>query len=116
MKIGTDIIEIERVRKSAQSASFLNGVYTCAEREYYMAHGKKEETLAGMFCAKEAVAKALGKGFCGFRPNDIEILHNGAGAPQVALRGKAAELFPSVQIELSISHCSDYAVATALVM
>ena len=55
-QIGTDIIEIERVRKSAQSASFLNGVYTCAEREYYMAHGKIEETLAGMFCAKEAVA------------------------------------------------------------
>ena len=28
---------------------------------------------------------------------------------------KAAELFPTVQIELSISHCKEYATATALV-
>ena len=114
--IGIDIEKIERIREKATSDAFIKSVFTKTELDYYVSRGKKAETLAGMFCAKEAVAKALGTGFCGFRPNDIEILHNGAGAPQVALRGKAAELFPSVQIELSISHCSDYAVATALVM
>lgn len=115
MKVGTDIIEIERVRKSAQSESFFCGVYTEKEHEYYETHGKKAETLAGMFCAKEAVSKALGTGFRGFRPCDIEITHNSLGAPQVSLLGKAAELFPTAQIELSISHCKEYATATALV-
>lgn len=114
--IGTDIIEIERVKKSSQNESFLKGVFTDAEREYYVTHGSKAETLAGMFCAKEAVAKALCSGFTGFRPSDIEILHTGVGAPTVGLRGKASELFPGVKLEISISHCELYATAVAIVV
>ena len=41
--IGTDIIEIERVRKSAENESFLAGAFTAAEREYYESHGKRAE-------------------------------------------------------------------------
>lgn len=113
--IGTDIIEIERVRKSAENESFLTGVFTAAERAYYAQHGSRAETLAGMFCAKEAVAKALGTGFNGFRPGDIEITHTQSGAPTVCLAGKAKALFPDAQIEVSISHCKEYATAVAIV-
>ena len=112
--LGTDIIEIRRIKEAAQKESFLAGVYTPAEREYYSAHGNKAETLAGMFCAKEAVAKALGTGFCGFRPNDVEILHTETGAPYVRLMGKAKKLFPHVRLEISVSHCNEYATAVAL--
>ncbi len=113
--LGTDIIEISRVEKSIANPSFFLGVFTDTEREYYAAHGSRAETLAGMFCAKEAVAKALGTGFAGFRPSDIEILHTRAGAPYAELRGKAKEKFPTESVEISISHCKAYAVATALV-
>jgi len=113
--IGTDIIEIERVRKSAENESFSAGAFTAAEREYYESHGKRAETLAGMFCAKEAVAKALGCGFRGFRPCHVEIMHDSLGAPRARLIGKAAELFPNAQIEISISHCAEYATAVAIV-
>ncbi|MCI8458976.1 MAG: holo-ACP synthase [Clostridia bacterium] len=109
--LGCDIVEIERVRDAAQKEAFITGVFTQAERAYYAEHGGKAQTLAGMFCAKEAVAKALGCGFRGFRPNDIEILHTAQGAPYAVLRGRAAVLFPRVRLEISVSHCNAYAMA-----
>ena len=112
--IGTDIIEIERVRKSAENESFLAGAFTAAEREYYESHGKRAETLAGMFCAKEAISKALCTGFRGFKPCDVEILHKESGAPYVNFTGKAKEKFSDVKVEISISHCKDYATAVAI--
>ena len=114
MNVGTDVIEIERVEKSAQNESFLRGVYTQNELEYYRAHGSKAETLAGMFCAKEAVSKAFGSGFSGFRPCDIEILHGENGAPRVNLLGSAKQKYNAEKIKISISHCVSYATATAV--
>ena len=114
--IGTDIIEIQRVRESAEREVFLRGVYTERELKYYSEHGSRAETLAGMFCAKEAVAKALGTGFKGFRPTDVEILHDSSGAPHATLLGCAKELFPDAELEISISHCNDYATAAAILM
>ena len=113
--IGTDIIEIERIEEAATKESFFRGVFTEAERAYYAAHGSRAETLAGLFCAKEAVAKALGCGFKGFRPNDIEIEHDALGAPTVRLLGAAKEKFPHARLCVSISHCRTYATATAIV-
>lgn len=113
--LGTDIIEIERIAEAAQKASFLNGVFTENERAYYASHGLRAETLAGLFCAKEAVAKALGCGFRGFRPSDIEIGHDEMGAPSVVLLGAAKEKFPDVHLCVSISHCKAYATAVAIV-
>lgn len=113
--LGCDIIEIERVRTVAQRSSFFEGVFTEGERAYYAQSGARAETLAGMFCAKEAVAKALGCGFRGFRPSDIEISHTENGAPQATLRGKAKALFPDVRVEISISHCKEYAMAVAMI-
>lgn len=112
--LGTDIIEIERVRVAASKPSFFDGVFTLGEKLYYISKDSRAEVLAGMFCAKEAVAKALGCGFRGFRPNAIEIMHDELGAPYVQLLGKAAEQFPDAQFELSVSHCKEYATATAL--
>lgn len=113
--LGTDIIEIDRIGRAAQKESFLKGVFTENERAYYLSKGKRAETLAGLFCAKEAVAKALGCGFRGFRPSDIEIGHDETGAPCVVLLGAAKEKFPDKKICVSISHCRAYATAVAIV-
>ena len=113
--IGTDIIEIDRIAEAAERESFYKGVFTDCEREYYETHGKRTEILAGLFCAKEAVVKALGTGFSGFRPCDGEIFHESSGTPKARLLGKAKEKFPSAQIEVSISHCKTYATAVAVI-
>ena len=71
-------------------------------------------SAAGLFCAKEAVAKALGVGLYGLLPREIEIFHSPAGEPQVRLLGQAALRFPQVQLRVSISHTKTLATATAL--
>ena len=114
--LGTDIIEIERIKEAAKKESFFKGVFTQKERAYYASHGSHAETLAGLFCAKEAVVKALGCGFKGFRPCDVEIAHDDLGAPHVNLLGAAKEKFPNQRLCVSISHCDTYATAVACVL
>lgn len=111
--IGTDIIEISRIEKALTNPLFLTRVFTENELRYYADKGGRAETLAGMFCAKEAVAKALKTGFTGFDLQDIEILHDGACCPYAVLHKGAARLTDKAPC-ISISHCREYAVAVCI--
>ena len=86
--IGIDLIERERVTKSCQSDSFLWKCFSERERKDIAAHPKRAATD---FAGKEAVAKALGTGFSGISPAEIEILRKDSGAPEVFLKGRAKE-------------------------
>ena len=113
--IGTDIIEVNRINEAIiKTASFLTKVYTEKEIMYYKEKHKKVETLAGFFCAKEAVSKALGTGFRKFRLCDIEILPNELGKPEITLHGEAKKLSEALgikKVHVTISHCQSYATA-----
>ena len=65
--------------------------------------------LAARFCAKEAVAKALGLEAWSWR--DIEVVAT-SGAPKVALHGKLAERATS--IDISLTHTGTTAGAVAV--
>jgi len=108
--LGTDIIEIARIARAIQRDSFVRHTFTVCEQEWLDTKGKnKAESAAGLFCAKEAVAKALGTGFQrGLNLKDIEITHDELGAPQVSK--------PQKNFLLSISHCREYATATAILL
>ena len=115
--IGTDIIEIDRFQKKGEPPSerFMARCYT--EREIMYLKGKRLESIAGYFAAKEAVAKALGTGFSGFMPNAIEIIRNKAGKPEVVLHDGAARIAKEAKIthiDVSISHCETYATGMAI--
>lgn len=109
--LGTDIIEIARIERALGNQSFLARVYTQHEQNYLKSVGKMAaQSASGIFCAKEAVAKALGSGFSkGLKLTDIEITHTALGAPEVRISGRS-----ELRLLLSISHCRDYATATAL--
>lgn len=112
--IGNDIIEIERVKKACQSEAFLRHVYTAGELELF---GRSPASLAGNFAVKEAVAKAMGSGFRGFGPMDIEVLREESGRPYVILRGEAraqSERLGISRIWVTISHDRQAAIATAV--
>lgn len=112
--IGTDIVEIERIKSAIAKDSFYTAIFTQAERERI---NKNPERAAGCFAAKEAVAKALGTGFSGFRPIDIEILNNERGKPYVTLYRGAKTLAEAVEItavHISVSHDGSKAVAFAV--
>ncbi|HEY8423181.1 MAG TPA: holo-ACP synthase [Clostridia bacterium] len=114
--IGVDIIEIERIKTALnRTKSFYQKAFTQYEREYYEKNGKKIETLAGFFAAKEAAAKALKTGFAGIGLLDIEVRHTQSGSPYLAFYGKAKELVQGKTAEISISHSHSYAVAVCLI-
>jgi holo-[acyl-carrier protein] synthase len=88
--VGTDIIEIARIKRSLDDFGerFLKRVYTERERERY--RGRVSE-LAARFAAKEATSKALGTGIIGIHWREMEVLSNRRGKPILILHGTAAQ-------------------------
>lgn len=117
--IGTDIIEIERVRKAVERASFVKRVFSAAEAEYCLSRGRQSAaSFAARFAGKEAVLKALGTGHIGGSLTQVEILNEENGRPIVRLSGFYADLAQERgidKIEISLSHAREYAVAQAIV-
>ncbi|MEI7025838.1 holo-ACP synthase [Paenibacillus sp. y28] len=94
--IGTDLVELDRLRgmlSDETGARFVERVLTPAERQYAEKRkGRLAEVVGGRFAAKEAVVKALGCGIgkiVGFQ--DIEVLPNALGQPQVAISAAALQ-------------------------
>ena len=110
--IGVDIVNVSRFHEKEKNPQFLKRVFSAYEQEYLK--GRNTESMAGLFAAKEAVAKALGTGFDGFFPCEIEVRHNEKGAPYINLLGKAAELTSGSTFHLSISHTNTDAIAFAV--
>jgi holo-[acyl-carrier protein] synthase len=116
--IGTDIIEIKRVKKAIdRSSKLMERLFTEQELEYYRKKDMKAQHIAGGFSAKEAVLKALGTGLRGFKWKDIEILRSSAGKPVVKFGGNVKQ-FIEVNgigaVHITISHSRGFAAATAV--
>ena len=114
---GTDIIEIERIKKASQNEKFMNKIFTEGEREYFIKRNLKAESIAGTFSAKEAVSKSVGTGIREFSFKDIEILRDEIGKPYVNPLNdfkKFCDKNKISEIKISISHCREYAVANAI--
>jgi holo-[acyl-carrier protein] synthase len=114
--IGTDIVEIERIRQAIErwGGRFLNRVYTGEELRIY---GHRAQSLAASFASKEAVMKMLGTGNRGVGWREIETLYHPSGKPLIKLNGRAKKVAESLgikEIDVSLAHCRDYATATAI--
>ena len=112
--VGIDLTEIERFEKTDSERFYVN-CFAESEREYM--RGKDAETSAGLFAAKEAVVKALGTGFRGFWPKDVEITRDASGKPSVLLHGNAARIAEErgvTKIHLSVTHNKTSAAAVAV--
>ena len=85
--------------------------YTEKERAFIKKHKKSAATN---FAGKEAVAKALGRGFSGMDPNEIALLRDKNGAPYVLLTGGAKEVAEALgvtKIHISLTDTEEYASA-----
>lgn len=112
--VGTDMIEISRVKSAYENPSFRKKYFTVLEQECI---GESYSKAAGNFAVKEAVAKVFGTGFLGFSPIDIEVLRNEKGKPFVNLHHGAKDMAESLKvekIEVSISNTRDFAIAYAI--
>jgi holo-[acyl-carrier protein] synthase len=110
---GVDLIEISRIEEviARHGKHYLERIYTPAELEQC---GKRTESLAGRFAAKEAVAKALGCGIGDVTWKEIEILGDGQNAPRLTLHGAAKQKADELGLttwSVSISHSQSHSVA-----
>jgi len=117
VRVGVDLIEIERIRRALERASFRERCFTEAERAYCESKANPVESYAARFAGKEAVGKALGFGVArAFAWRDIEIA--GRPKPSVRLSGRIAawaERIGAGAIDLSMTHSRDLANAVAVV-
>ena len=114
--VGVDIVEISRIAQTLErwGNRFLQRVYTVREQEY--CRGRVAQ-LASRFAAKEAVMKALGTGRRGLNWREIEVVRRPGGPPSVQLEGRASEVAKRMavsQVALSLSHSSEYAIASVV--
>lgn len=114
MKIGTDIVEINRIERSLTQFGdkFKERFLLPQEIEIV----KKTASIAGFWAAKEAISKALG---CGIGSelsfHDIIISKDSRGAPAFRLTTKAQEHHKIKTSSLSISHDGGFAIAVAVI-
>ena len=125
--VGTDIIEVERIKEAMQDTNFMKKVFTTKEIEY--CESKKEnikyQHYAARFSGKEAVFKAISKSLKNkydISWKNIEITND------ENLKKKKKIVYDTekdkqnlqdiinTKIDISISHIKDLAVATAVVI
>ena len=118
IRIGTDIIEISRIKKSIEDTDnkFIERIYTNKEIEYCESKkSQKYQHYAVRFAGKEAVFKAISstlKNKFEIDWKDIEILNDSSGRPYVnILKSKISD---KINIDISLSHCKEYAVANVI--
>jgi holo-[acyl-carrier protein] synthase len=117
-RVGTDLIEIERVRRAlARYGQFRERCFTAAEQAYCDSRPNPAQSYAGRFAGKEAIGKALGFGVArAFAWKDIEIV--GRPKPSVRLSGRVAawaERVGAGAVDVSMTHSRELAQAVAIV-
>jgi holo-[acyl-carrier protein] synthase len=114
--IGIDLLDIERLERALERRPRLaERLFTAAEREYAAGKARPGQHLAARFCAKEAVAKALG--LQGWAFHDVEVVAT-AAAPEALLTGAAAARADQLgtDVAISLTHTGTTAAATAILI
>ena len=116
--VGTDIIGINRLKKSLNKKPFLSRIYSQEEILKCKRSKVNSNCFAKRFAAKEAFSKALGTGISkGISFNEIVVLNEKSGKPYIKLINKTKKIVERklkkkiYKISLSIADEKDYAVA-----
>ena len=103
MKVGIDLVFIPEFKKRLNSGD-LSKVFTEAE----LKENTSPESLAGVFAAKEAFMKALGRKIDWL---EVWLEKQASGKPTLS----STQLSKDRQVEVSVSHDGDYAVACVVI-
>ncbi len=117
LRVGTNIIELKRIRRAARNPKFLAKYFSADEIRFLVSHKLSTELIAENYCAKIAFAKAIGTGFRIIRPQEISILRDRLGSPFIITTGRAKMLEEREKyvFNLSVAHCKQYASATVII-
>jgi holo-[acyl-carrier protein] synthase len=116
--VGTDIVSVERIKKSLKNKNFLRRVFSAKEILKCKKKINSFNCYSKRFAAKEAFSKALGTGISkGISFNEIIILNKKSGKPYITLSGQTKKIIESkfkkkkIKVSLSLSDETKYAVA-----
>jgi len=118
--LGIDIIEVDRIAQRINSGNgFRQMVFSAAEIAYCEKQAHSYQHYAARFAAKEAFFKALGTGWVGGTSfNEVEIVHDAQGCPQIQLHGETAQTLAALNISrilVSLSHIKTMATAVVII-
>ena len=120
--IGTDIANIQRIKKSIKNKNFVYRLFNKIEIKKCNNQFNKANCYAKRFAAKEAFSKALGTGTSKGINFDEIIVHNiKTGKPKIKLLGntkkKVIKLLKKKNIKIFVSLSDDkpFAVATVVI-
>lgn len=119
--LGIDIIEVKKIEEMLKNYGPLTGIFTEKEINYCEKTINKYQHFAGRFASKESVIKAISSSgtIIEHKFNDIEIVNDNYGKPVVLLSGnykKLAKKMRIKQINLSISHITEYVIAVVILL
>ena len=115
--IGTDIVSVDRVKKSLKNKNFLTRVFNSKEILRCKKISNTFNCYSKRFAAKEAFSKALGTGISnGISFNEIIVMNEKNGKPFIKLKGNTMKIIKKKfkkkpKIALSLSDEKNYAVA-----
>ena len=116
--IGTDIVSVQRFKKSIKNKNFLYRIFNKKEIAKCKQVLSSSNCYAKRFAAKEAFSKALGTGISnGINFNEIIILNKKSGKPYISLIGETKKTLKKKfkgkrsRVSLSLSDEKNYAVA-----
>ena len=118
--IGTDLVDLDRIKKIKSLSTFAKKILGNQELEKYkqLTDGHNQSYIGKQFAGKEAFVKALGTGFKKpIFPRDIQILRNSFGQPEVLLSDEAKSYIENLGItktHVSLADESNHLIAFAV--
>jgi len=120
--IGTDIANINRIKKSLKKKNFISKLFNKNEIKKCNSQINKANCYAKRFAAKEAFSKAIGTGISkGISFDEIIVYNIKSGKPGIKLLGNTKKIVnkilnkKKINIYLSLSDDKPFAVATVVI-
>lgn len=119
---GIDIVDVKRMEQAIRRRGkrFLNRIFTPSEQAYCETKRMRFEHYAARFAAKEAAMKAFNvRRENRYRFREIEVKRAATGKPSIHMSGISKKRFglpKDYQIELSMAHERQFAIATVLMV
>ncbi len=120
--IGTDITNIDRIKKLTKNKKFISRIFHTSEINKCKKQKNTSNCYAKRFAAKEAFAKALGTGISeGINFKEIYVKNISTGKPTIKLEGKTKIITEKklktkkFEMFLSLSDDKPFALATVVI-
>ena len=119
--IGTDIINVNRIKKLLKNTKFINRIFNSSEIKKCNSLVNKVNCFAKRFAAKEAFSKALGTGISkGINFNEIIINNMESGKPHITLLGETKKTVSKIvkkkiNIFITLSDEDPFAIASVII-